>query len=642
MRSTVAISLIGLLVAAIGRAQTSPEPGQSVVIRPRTILDQDPLVAQPPSFCNPAPTGLPALPASLVLPTVPQSCAIPVYPANYSSTVAVNTFADLQAALNAAQCGTRIVVTAGVTYIGNLIVPSTRCPASNRILVESSAIAMLKQWAVPARALAGTKRFPALSSNSSAATMAVSDNSAGWYFVGLEFTADPIAKNMYPIIAMGEQTTSIAALPHDITFDRCLIHPAPCPANGVCNYVQRGITLDAVNGTVIFSNIWGIVAPGMDTQGIMAYNSPGPFLIAYNDVEASGENIMFNTECPQSGYGPGVWGIPDCVVPSDGTITHNHLIKQRAWRSLPVGCDPNKYQCYNVKNSFEIKHGQRMLVDSNWFDTTYASGQAEFLIENCFATGPYVCQDLTVTSNLFEHGPEIAAIAGNGNFQTGQRVLFRNNVAVDISGVNWGGSGLSFQLQNTNGFISDHNTIINQPVLYMNGLAFSDAPPSSDKNFRWTNNIQYGSPFANAMSAGATLAALPSPAIANAAFVGDPWPNLSEMYNTYGTPAYPSAWNIYTPRSSAIPVTGQPGCSWNNKPLLPCWPLDWVVVGFTDFNGGNAGTNLPGLVLGPSSPYRGKGTDSMDLGANVSAVMKAVNVTNRRRALHYSPDTVQK
>jgi len=628
---------IALLAVALGRAQRPPEPGPSAT---------EAAVAPPPSLCTISPTGLPALPSSVTLPALPQSCTAPVYPTPTSTPIKVNTSAGLQAALTKAACGAHIVLATGVTYQGNFIIPGTSC-ASNPILVESANISAFPQWTVvngvatwsppPSRSLAGSSAFPALASPNSAPTMDFSDNVAGWYFAGLEFTTTPTAQNVYPIIGMGEQTTSIAALPHNITFDRCLVHPAPCPASGLCNNVQRGLTLDAVNGSVILSNIWGIVATGMDSQGIMAYNTPGPLLIAYNEVEATGENIMFNTECPPSGYGPGVQGIPTCVVPSDVTIVHNHLIKQLAWRSLPAGCDPSKYQCYNVKNSFEIKHGQRMILDSNWFDTTFASGQLEFIIVNCYIQGPFVCGDLTVTNNLFEHGPQIAALTGNGNAQTGQRMLFRNNIGVDISGVNFGGRGIFMQVQNTAWLTVDHNTIVNQPPLGM-GFNFSDEPPSTDLHFTYTNNIQYGPFFANGMGPGATLAALPKPTVADTALVGDYWPNLSELWKVYGTPIYPAEWNIYTPRSTATPATGQPGCSWNNKPILPCWPLDWAVVGFTDFNGGNAGTNLPGLVLGPSSPYRGRGTDSLDLGANVPDVVKAVNVTVPGRPAHLAPD----
>jgi hypothetical protein len=58
--------------------------------------------------------------------------------------------------------------------------------------------------------------------------------------------------------------------------------------------------------------------------------------------------------------------------------------------------------------------------------------------------------------------------------------------------------------------------------------------------------------------------------------------------------------------------------------MLACWPLDWATVGFVDFNGGNAGTDLPGLALAPTSPYHAAGSDGLDIGANIPAVLAAI------------------
>jgi hypothetical protein len=539
-----------------------------------------------------------------------------VYPSP-ASTVSVNTAAELQAALTGAQCGQSIQVQAGLTLVDNFVVPGLACPENAPVLVASSAISTLPQWVVPARTLAGSSQVATLASPNSTASLTVSDGAANWYFAGLEFTVTPAAQYVYPIVDMGDQTTTVAALPHNIVFDRVLVHPAPCPASGVCNYVQRGITMNCVNCATISSNIWGIVNPGQDAQAIMAYNTTGPILIANNDLEASGENVIFNTECPITGYVPGgsVWGIPGCPVPSDITVRRNHFIKQAAWQSLPVGCSPaTTLECYDVKDSFEIKHAQRVLLDSNWFDTTFNEGQDEFIIMNCFYNPYQVCTDFTVTNNLFEHGPIVGVVVGFGNSQTGQRVMFRNNLAVDINAITWGGRGLSFQINQTNGFIADHNTIINEPPLYNIGLAFSDPPPSSDTNFAWTNNLSYGSPFGNGMGPGQTIAALPSPAFGGAVFVGDTW-TYANQNDVANPPAYPAG----------ISSLSAPGCTFNTKVIASCWPLDWAMVGFVDFEGGNAGTDLAGLALSTSSPQHNAATDGMDIGANIPAVLAAIN-----------------
>jgi len=53
-------------------------------------------------------------------------------------------------------------------------------------------------------------------------------------------------------------------------------------------------------------------------------------------------------------------------------------------------------------------------------------------------------------------------------------------------------------------------------------------------------------------------------------------------------------------------------------------PLDWALVGMLDFTGCNAGTNLAGCALSSGSPYKDAGTDGMDIGANVAAVVAAL------------------
>jgi hypothetical protein len=316
-----------------------------------------------------------------------------------------------------------------------------------------------------------------------------------------------------------------------------------------------------------------------------------------------------------------------------------------AWQALPAGCNASLAQCYDVKNESEVKHGQRILHDSNVFDDTYSGGQAEFLITNCFYPGIYVCQDLTYTNNVIRHGPQVGAVAGNGApvsggtvDTTGLRFLYRNNLAVDINGITYGGasctadssppyincaSGAFFQVQNTNSVTFDHNTTLNATSVYLNALNFSDAQPSTDTNFRYTNSIQFGSPFNDGGSPGAALAALPSPQLGGLLFVGDYW----QYPNVWGVTYYPlyppGVWSLSSP---AISVPGNPplSCQNNNMNIQQCWPLDWALVGFVDFAGANAGTDLAGAALAPSSPYHNAATDGTDLGANVSAVLAAI------------------
>jgi YVTN family beta-propeller protein len=651
------------------------------------------------NLCSPAPAGLPAISSEknygsgtqpLVLPSLPQGCYAPTYPGPTNNTVTVTTAAALQTALTGAACGEKIVVTAGITYDGaGFTVPALPAPGcgTNPVLVVSSAIASLPQYTIPSQSLAGSASVPTIECNvTNCSALSISDGAAGWYFAGLEFTLDPAVTVTYPVVVMGDYTATAEALPNYITFDRCLIHPN---GSSGASDASRGIDLNAVYGTVMFSNIWGFISNTKDTQAIFIYNTTGPDLVTGNHLEATGENVAIFTICATGVWVPG-YGIPSCPPPSDITVTRNHLLKNTAWYGGPSGCasgsgtvttngtavswvsgttfapgeggqnitiDSVVYTiasvvatppytsltlttsagvqstpvaftlsssgpCYEVKNSLECKHCQRVLVDSNWFDTTFSQGQDEFTIVNCVFSGVFVCTDMTYTNNLFEHGPTVGVLAGNGNTSTGQKMLFRNNLAVDISAVSWGGYGWTWEFQNTANVTVDHNTMLNKQVTYNNGIFWGDPPPSTNTAFQWTNSFNFGSPFADGDNPGQTIADLPSPTFGGTVFVGDYWPCLNS-YCT-GTPPYPSG--IQTVNSTATPnPPNTNACNVANAPIAQCWPLDWALVGFLDFTGGSAGTDLPGMALAQSSPWYKAGTDTLDVGANVPAILAAVS-----------------
>jgi hypothetical protein len=81
---------------------------------------------------------------------------------------------------------------------------------------------------------------------------------------------------------------------------------------------------------------------------------PGPFKIVNNYIEASSENIMFG------GADPTVQGL----VPSDIEIRRNHVTRPISWKGK-----------WLVKNLFELKNAQRVLVEGNVFENNWQDGQ---------------------------------------------------------------------------------------------------------------------------------------------------------------------------------------------------------------------------------------------------------------------------
>jgi hypothetical protein len=444
--------------------------------------------------------------------------------------------------------------------------------------------------------------------SSSVLTASAIGATSGWYFAGLNFTAASGVKGLYPVIWMGDSATTNAQLPHNITFDRCLIH-------GNDQMVIRGFDVSAVNFTLENSQCYDFLANFQDTQCFLTYNGGGPYLIQNNFLEATGENVM-------SGGATGAMPYP-ASVPADITISGNHFHKKRTWIGQPAPCGTTgQPTCYDVKDHWECKQCQRVLIDGNIFDTTFTEAQHEALIINCFAAGNYTCQDVTITNNLIVHVPNAYVIAGNGNSTTGARILVRNNLGYDIT-YNFGGPtsyGWAGQVSYTNSLTVDHNTWVNLP-LYVIGSFYGDPAPSTDANYTLSNNIQFGPLGANSMSAGGVVAALLA-AGANILYnlnVGDTW-------TASQTPAYPTADHFYQAYTTVVPPGQTVACSQGQSYNIPaCWPLDWALVCMVDFTGATAGTNLAGFALAGTSPYAKAGSDGADVGANVPAVLSAIN-----------------
>lgn len=611
---------------ALQSALTAAACGQQIVVTANTVYEPSRGLSIPATVC---PKTKPILVVSSAISSIAQYVPPSQAAASWSGTAQGGSIGTITLDIDASSTdsvynGRTLAITGGTgsgqvgtvsSYIGSTNVATmtanwTTAPDNTSIFVVGSLLA-------PTIACTG----------SGCGAMGIADKASGWYFAGIDFTVDPSVTGTYPVVAMGDNTTTVAALPRYIAFDRCWVHPS---GTLNVNSASRGIDLNAVYGTVMYSNIWGFVSTTKDTQAILTVNTTGPLLITGNHLEATGENLALFTNCASGTFEPGD-GIPTCPPPSDVTITRNYIKKLTSWYGGPSGCVlGGSPACYVVKNSWECKSCRRVLTDSNIFDTTFSQGQPEFIIDNCgFSGTAFVCSDLTYTNNLFMHGPAVAVMQGNGTTNTGQRILFRNDLAIDINGelspAGWGGVnawGESFQIGGaTNNVTIDHVTVVNTPTTYLIGLMFEDGDPSTDLNFRYTNSFSYASPASAGNTPGGTVAALPTPTVGKSVFVGDFWPCYT--YGCILTPPYPVG--IYTVSSTATPVSGQPPCNDENKPIAQCWPLDWALVGFVDFTGGNAGTDLAGMALSSTSAWHNAGTDGHDVGANVAAVLAAVS-----------------
>jgi hypothetical protein len=261
--------------------------------------------------------------------------------------------------------------------------------------------------------------------------------------------------------------------------------------------VRRGVVANGSNFAVIDSYISDIHQNTYDSQAILAYYSPGPIKIVNNFLEATGENIMFSGTIPSNPF-----------IASDIEIRNNYVFKPMAWAQVGVTIPPhNKWA---VKNLFEVKLGQRILVDGNTFENVWASAQTGFAIlltvRVAGTTVPVAAvDDITFSNNVLKNVGSGFNIAGWDDSclppscthpNEEKRIAIYNNLILlgDTTQPGYGiGAGYDFGIllnQHVTDFVMQHNTVVPPPNLgYCNGALNFNAPPPYWPTRAATHNV---------------------------------------------------------------------------------------------------------------------------------------------------------
>lgn len=412
------------------------------------------------------------LPQLSVDTTLPQIALTSPSPA---STIFVPAGGDLQSALNNAQPGSVIALEPGAIFTGNFVLPNKG--GTDWVIIRSSA----PDSSLPPP---GTRITPAFSGvlpkivSPNTAPAITTDLGAHHYrFIGVEVTtthSDTLSTlfNLIWLEYPGGQT-SVSQAPTDIIFDRVYIHGTPA------GNVRRGLFMNSARTAVIDSYLSDFHEIGADSQAILICNGPGPFKITNNYLEGAGENFM------SGGCDPTILNL----VPSDIEIRGNHFFKPLKWR---VG-DPSYAGIHwSIKNLFELKNAQRVLIDGNVFENNWSDAQSGFAIQltqrNQDGTAPWsVVQDVTFINNIVRHTGSGVNILGWDNInptnEQAKRILIQNNLFEDVSSANWGGSGILFQLLD-----GTANIFINHNTGFQDGnIILADGAPHT--GFVFQNNI---------------------------------------------------------------------------------------------------------------------------------------------------------
>jgi hypothetical protein len=236
------------------------------------------------------------------------------------TAVRVSEGGDLQAALDAARPGDTILLAPGARFVGNFVLPQVE-GATSFMTLRTDGAGLPREGVRTGPQYAG--RLAVLQSPNNDPALRTAPAAHHWRIENVEFRASRDGNN--EIISLGSASqTSREEVPHTLVLDRLLITGDPQLGQ------KRGIALNSAATEIRNCYIAGIRGVGMDTQAILGWNGPGPFLIENNYLEGAGENVMFGGGTPM---------IPD-LVPTGITMRRNLLSKPLAWRD-PIVATPS-------------------------------------------------------------------------------------------------------------------------------------------------------------------------------------------------------------------------------------------------------------------------------------------------------------
>jgi hypothetical protein len=376
---------------------------------------------------------------------------------------------DLQAAIDRASPGDEILLEPGATYVGNFTLPAR---AGSRYITIRSAAAPSR---FPPRGRVRPEHaawMPTLRSPNGAPALATMPGAHGWRLQWLVFEAN--AGGVGDILTLGDGSDAqrdLRDVPHSLVLDGLIIRGDEVWGQ------KRGIALNSGSTIIRNSDIRGIKAVGQDSQAICGWNGPGPYLIENNYLEGAGENVMFGGAVP--------W-IPD-LVPSDITIRGNYVTKPLDWRGSR----------WTVKNLFELKNAQRVLIESNLFEHNWEAAQAGYAIlltpVSEEGQAPWtVVSDVTFRFNVVRHVAAAVNILGydyQGPSRQTRGIQFQHNLFYDVNASRWGGDGRFLLIGDEAADIRiDHNTVLQSgSVMHMYGE--TNGRPRPIRNFQLTNNL---------------------------------------------------------------------------------------------------------------------------------------------------------
>ena len=305
-----------------------------------------------------------------------------------------------------------------------------------------------------------------------------------------------------------------------------------------------------------------------DSQAIVGWNGPGPFLIQNNHLEAGHEVIMFG--------GGGV--TVQNVSPSDITIRGNHIMRPSSWKGV-----------WQAKNLIESKHARRMLIEGNVIENTWADAQAGFAFvmksENQDSDTPWTqTTDITIRHNRIRNVGSVFNLAGNPSGAPAvpaARFVITDNIVENVGTGMYGGDGRTFQLTGVSDVVLMHNTVVSASGSNPAAIYFGSG--GNSRVVVHSNVLHYG----------------------YAGVKGDGTTDGTASLNAYASGAlYTNNAMVYGGGASTYPTN-----NWFPKTLAD--------IGFLNVAGGD-------YRLSSTSAFANKGYDGRNIGADINQVDAAI------------------
>jgi hypothetical protein len=372
--------------AVLARAAAAESAYAPVVVVPAPVPTPAPTpvpaptpAPQPVPAPTPAPTPVPTPAPSTGAAELPRATPAFTYPTG-GRAVVVPAGADLQAALNAATCGDVLLLPPGSEWIGNFTLGVKSCVGwvvlRTNVTLPPAGVRMTPT-------LATALNLAKIKTPIPQAAIGTTAGAHGWWIRGLEVTVSGAQSQSYELVRLGDSgpQTTLAQVPESLAVQQSYVHGTPTLS------LQRCLILNSGWTSILDSWLDDCHVKGPDSQAIIGWNGPGPFLIQNNYLAGAAQSIMFG------GADPAIANL----TPSDITVRGNHMTRSPSWKGPFTG-----------KTGFETKNARRVLLEGNVIENVWADAQVGYSVllkaSNQDGGAPWsTTQDVTIRYNRIQN-----------------------------------------------------------------------------------------------------------------------------------------------------------------------------------------------------------------------------------------------